>query len=257
VLVGTVILVLIATAATVKLLFFPSVKDGYFSMSQRALSQVPSGLMVVRPTHFPKSPHTGVIYAKVPGSKDRGWRVMGRNVTFKELMATAYGREIDRVVLPPEMPKTNFDFLVTTSGKQEERLQAIVRKRLGYAAHTETRDQEVLAMKVQDASLPGLKVSDANAKPNVKPENGVLYFTHFHVQEIMQGLEQVLKTPVVDKSDLTNFYDFSIVLDAKVQRQLENNATAPDAIRNILNKWGLTLVPDNDQVEMLIVQRAD
>jgi uncharacterized protein (TIGR03435 family) len=91
----------------------------------------------------------------------------------------------------------------------------------------------------------------------VKPENGVLYFTHFHVQEIMQGLEQVLKTPVVDKSDLTNFYDFSIVLDAKVQRQLENNATAPDAIRNILNKWGLTLVPDNDQVEMLIVQRAD
>ena len=48
------VLLVIAMVA-VKLVFFPSIKDAYFAMNGRSLEQVPSGLVVVRPTHFGKS----------------------------------------------------------------------------------------------------------------------------------------------------------------------------------------------------------
>lgn len=253
--VGTVALLVIAAVA-VKWFFFPSVKDDYFTMNPRNFHQVPSGLVVVRPTHFPKSVRKGIMSDAVRISGKQVWRMMGRNVTFQQLMAVAYGRNADRVVLPVDAPKTNFDFLVTVRGNQQPRLQAAIRKKLGFIAHPEMRDEEVLAVKVQDASLPGLTVSDANSRPNVSFDHGQLHVTHMRLQMIMGGLEQTLRQPVVDKTDLTNFYDFSVVMDPKTEQQLQNETNAAVAVKRILASWGLGLVPDNHQVEMLVVRSA-
>ena len=256
VLAGILIFVLIAMTVAVKLIFFPSIKDDYFTMNQRSLRQAPSGLVVVRTTHFPKTLRKGVINDNVQRFGKDVWRMMGRNVTFQELIAEAYGREADRVVLPVGAPQTNFDFLVTASGDQRQQLQTAIRKKLGYIAHPEMRDEEVLAMKIQNTSLPGLTVSAADSKPDVNLDNGRLHFTHMHLQEVTGGLEQMLKTPVVDKTALTNFYDFSVQWNAKMQQQLQDSSTAANAIKTILSGWGLVLVPDSAQVEMLVVRSA-
>jgi uncharacterized protein (TIGR03435 family) len=246
----------IAVAVAVKWVYFPSIKDEYFAPSQRSLRQVPFGLVVVRPTHFPKSVRKGITWDSVQVSGKQIWRVMGRNVTFTQLVAVAYGRNQDRVVVPPDVPKTNFDFLITVPGDLRTRLQAAIRKELGYVAHVESRDSDALAMKVQDPSLPGLTLSAAGSKPNVNFDHGRLYFTHMRVQMLAGGLEQAIKQPVVDKTDLTNFYDFSVSWDAQTQRQWQNDATAATAVKRILGGWGLALVPDNEQVEMLVVRSA-
>lgn len=249
--------VLVAAAAVAaKWMFFPSIKDAYFTMNQRALDHVPAGLAYVRPTHFPKSSRQGIMTDNVTVSGKRVWRMMGRNVTFQQLMAVAYGRDQARVVLPVLAPKVNFDFLDTVGADQQKHLQTAIRKKLGYVAQTETREVNVLALKIGNGGLPGLTVSDPNAKENVNFDKGKLYFTHMRLGELTGGLEQALKLPVVDKTALTNFYDFSASWDAQMQRQLGNEATAAAAVKKILDAWGLRLEPDSDQVEMLVVRSA-
>ena len=246
----------VVAAVAVKWIFFPSIKDAYFTMNQQSFRQVPAGLVLVRPTHFPKSTRKGIMSDTIQVSGKRVWRMMGRNVTLQQLVAMAYGRSQARVVLPASAPQTNFDFLVTVRGDQQQQLQKAIRKKLGLIARPETRDEEVLTLKVANGTLPGLTVSDASAKPNVNFKDGKLYFTHMRPSALTGGLEQMLKLPVVDKTDLTNFYDFSAGWDSQMQRQIQNEATATAAIKKILNGWGLELEPDSDRVEVLVVKNA-
>ena len=243
---------LIASAVGVKMIFFPSVKDAWFQTNGQRLRQVPEGLVVVRPTHFPRSPTNGMAYAN--GGKR--W-IVGRNVTFQQLIAVAYSYNAGRIVLPPMAPKNNFDFLATVSSGPEEHLRAAIQKKTGYTAGVETRDTDVLALRVEDAYSPGLKVSDAGEKADVRPKNGRLYFTHQRLTVVTSGLEQMLKTPVVDKTSLTNFYDFSLAWDPQTQRQIQGGTLDPDTGKKILAEWGLSLEPDTASVEELVVKKVN
>jgi len=123
----------------------------------------------------------------------------------------------------------------------------------------------VLALKIVDASLPGLTVSKADERTRVFFDDIKVRVWHlpliFVVAEqgtrLAEGVEQVLNTPVVDKTGLTNFYDYSIPWNAPVQRQFENETTARAAVDKILNSWGLGLEPDTAPLEMLVVKKAD
>lgn len=255
ILIGAVAVIL-AAAVAVKWFFFPSTKDAYFTMNDRSLRQVPAGMVVVRPTHFPKSSRSGIMSDTIQVSGKPVWRMMGRNVSFRQLIAMAYGRSEGRVVLPASAPGGNFDFLVTVRSDQQPRLQAAIRKKLGYIAKTENRDTDVLALKIKNGALPGLVASDDGAKPNANFKKGKLFFTHMRPGMLAGGLEQALKMPVVDKTDLTNFFDFSTDWNPQMQRQLQNETTARAAVEKILNGWGLGLEPDSESVEMLIVKSA-
>jgi uncharacterized protein (TIGR03435 family) len=64
---------------------------------------------------------------------------------------------------------------------------------------------------------------------------------------------------VVDKTGLTNPYDFALAWDTelKAQQQLRKEATARTVLDEILKGWGLKLQPDTVTLEMLVVKRAD
>jgi len=255
VLVGMLLLALMATVVTVKLVFFHSIKDAYFALDRQKLQQVRAGLVVVRPTHFSKAQPSGIIYAS--NGNGNGLRMMGRNVPLRSLIATAYSRNPARVVVPSDIPQASFDFLVTTTGDPRQHLQTVVRKKLGYVAQKETRDTDVLALKIADANLPGLTVSGADEKENVDFKDFQLHITHMPLADLAQGLEQFVKMPVVDKTGLTNFYDFLVAWDFKTQRQLRDDATSRAAADKIIQSLGLELQSDTASLEMLIVKKAD
>jgi uncharacterized protein (TIGR03435 family) len=248
--------VIFVTTVAVKLTIFPAVKETYFVLNQRSLQTVPFGLVVVRPTHFSKSARSGILWDTVPRSGKSTPRVLGRNVSLQALMGVAYGQYTDRVVLPPGAPKTNFDFLVTAAGDQPKKLQAAVRQRLGLVACTEMRSTKVLALRISDPDLPRLKVSDARSDQGVKFDGQQLHGTHLRVQDLAASVEQTLNLPVVDETELTNYYDFTVNLTLQTQQQLQNEATAPTAIRQILGDLGLTVESDQDQAEVLVVKSA-
>lgn len=256
VLAGIVGGVVIGAVVAVKLAFFPSIKEDYFAMNQRSLRAVPFGLVVVRPTHFPKSAHKGVMWGSAPRLGKPVWRMLGRNVSLPELIGAAYGKNADRVVLPVTAPHTNYDFLVTATRNQQQQLQRAIRNKLGLDARTEMRDTAVLALKAPDPSQLHLAPSDAHAAQNVKFDNGRLQFTHIQMGELLQGLEQVTKLPVTDKTGLTNYYDFSIAWGPQVETRLRNEATAQAVVNKIVNDLGLVMEPDEDRTEMLVVRNA-
>jgi uncharacterized protein (TIGR03435 family) len=247
---GLVVLLLVAVVV-VKLAFFPSIKDANFTLNIRSLQQAPANVVIIRLTHFPKSTRNGVISASSNrNGKSTRW-MMGRNVPLSDVMAAAYGQNPSRVALPPGAPKGNYDFLVTVADNPEEQLQSAIRRKLGYTAQMEKHDADVLALKIENATLPGLTVSDASEKENVNFTGGKLYFTHMRLTILTDGLQQMLKTPVVDKTGLTNFYDFYTVWN----QQMQNGHWDQAAAEKLLNGWGLGLEPDTVPIHMLVVKK--
>ena len=196
-------LVVVAAAVFVKLQFFPSVRESYFALSERNLQKVHSGLLVLRPTRFSRSHFNGIVATTVRVFGKPAPRLIGRNVSFRDLIAAAYGRNAATIALPADAPKTNFDFLVTTRGDPQGRLREAIRKDLGFVARLEPHDTEVLALKVQDANLPGLTVNETAGRGGVHFKDGKLLFTHVRLGALTGGLEQALGMPVVDKTGLT------------------------------------------------------
>ena len=256
ILLTSAVVLMLAAAVAVKLIFFPSVDDKFFLINPQRLAQVPPGLVIVRPTHFPSAPKKssppGTLQTSIKGAI---WLV-GRNVPFQQLMVAAYSYEPAHIVLPPGAPKGNFDYLVTVPKDPQTRLQSAIRRKLGYTAQVETRDTPVFALKIINPALPGLKVSTARTE-NESEKNGRLYFTHTQLSVVTDGLEGMLKTPVVDKTGLTNFYDFSLVWDAKTAQAIQNGTLDNETGGKILAEWGLGLEPDTASMEMLVVKKAN
>ena len=247
---GIVVLLLVAVVV-VKLAFFPSIKDAYFTMNNRSLQQAPANVVIIRLTHFPKSTRNGVINTlSNRNGKSVRW-MMGRNVSLSDVIAAAYGQNPSRMVLPPDAPKGNYDFLVTVADNPEEHLQSAIRRTLGYTAQMEKRDTSVLALKVEDPNSQGLTISAAGEKQGEDVKDGKLYLKHMPLSILPGGLERRLKTPVVDKTGLTNFYDFSTVWNRQMQNGQWDLATA----KKFLDGFGLGLEPDTVPIHVFVVKK--
>ena len=256
----TLAIVALGTAAAigVKVLFFPSVSDKYFQTNPAQLRRVPEGYVVVRPTHFAGKSSRGarrenqVAYVNVKGAQ----RMVGANVTLQTLIAIAYQHTPGRIALPPGDAKAHYDFLVTVPKDPSGRLKSAIRRKLGYTAALETRDTDVMALTVENPSASGLQLSSAGERENANVKNGRLYFTHMRLSVISDGLEGILKMPVIDKTGLTNFYDFSLTWDARTAQQIQSGSMDEETGKKILGEWGLGLRPDTAPIEMLVVRKT-
>jgi uncharacterized protein (TIGR03435 family) len=247
---------LVVAVIAVKMIFFPSVNEKYFQTNAAGLQQAPPGLVVVRPTRYAdsarrSSPQNLFGYAGV----NRTDLMVGINVSFQNLIAAAYNFNPGRVVLPYGAPKGNFDFLVTVTKDAQASLQSAIRRKLGYTARVEIRNMPVYLLKVENPNLPGLKVSTATQEFQTQ-KDGRLYFTHVTLAAVKENWEQILKVPVVDKTGLMNFYDFSLIWDAQTAKQIQSGTLDIETGKNILAEWGLELEPDTETIDMLVVEKA-
>lgn len=254
--VGIALFLVLALGVAIKLIYFPPVKDAYFALDQRNLERAPGGLDVIRPTHFSLSVfRRGVIWTPDRRTGNGAPRIMGRNVSLRDIVAVAWQEPADRVQMPTGAPTNNFDFIVTVSQPRKQ-LQKAIHRQFGYTVDKESVETDVLALKVADPSLPGLTVSAADEKENTDFKKGRLYLTHMRLNELTRGFEQVLKTPVVDKTGLTNYYDFSIPWTGQFMKQLRDQSTARPAVDKLVADWGLGFEPDTASMEMLVVKNV-
>jgi uncharacterized protein (TIGR03435 family) len=254
-LVGALVLALVV-AAVVKFMFFPSIRNDYFALNQRSLLQVPAGLLVFRPTRFPYLRQEETLYVRAPHGGDHDVWMVGRNAPLREVIAAAYEEKPGYVVLPPDASKGNFDFLVTVKRNQTQQLRAIIRRKLGYIAQIETRDTEVLALKVANGQLSGLTVSGDDEKRSAAFDDLKIHFTNMPVVVVIQVLESYLDQPMVDKTGLTNFYDYAMAYDAQTRFALQDSATARSTVDKVVQPLGLKLESDMASVEVLVVNSA-
>jgi uncharacterized protein (TIGR03435 family) len=227
------------------------VKDSYFEPDKDRLREVPANLVVVRPTHFPQA----------DGKINHYWvddslaRTVGRDASFRNMMAEANDCNFTRVILPPDAPSGGYDFLVTTSGQVRQHLRSAIQKQLGYTAHKETRDTDVLILTVDDASLPGLTVSAADEPDGASLKDGKLYLRHEQMDTIVDGLAHGLNLPVLDETGLTNYYDYSVVWNDDVNKRMHEGGWHLDSARKVLAGWGLGLEATNVPLDMYVVEK--
>ena len=162
------------------------------------------------------------------------------------------------MILPADLPKGQFDYLNSLPSQQRETLRAELKKQFGLIAHTETRDADVLLLKVKDPEkLKSHLVQDG------KPGNLGTFrmsrgeandaITGFESMQLSELLETIFQKPVLDQSGSDSFYEW--------KSKSEMNPTAKgksreDKWRIIIDELGLELIPTNMPIEMLVVEKT-
>jgi uncharacterized protein (TIGR03435 family) len=256
---ATVSVVLVVAVIAVKMVFFPSISDKYFTVNSNRLKTVPPGYVVIRPTHFKGSTSGSSRLNRMAYADKGGLRIVGVNVTLQMLIAVAYQQIPEHIVLPPNAPTNhNYDILVTAPGNMRQHLQSAIRRKLGLVGDIETNEVPVMALKIENPTVQrqAFKLSPADEKQNEDMKNGKLYFTHMPLTPILSGIEMIAGSPVVDETGLTNSYDFSLGWNSQLEQQLQGGNFDKDTGNKILEDWGLGLEPDTAPIEMLVVKKV-
>jgi uncharacterized protein (TIGR03435 family) len=183
-------------------------------------------------------------------------RLMRRNASFQDVLESAYGVGPEQMVLPPNLPHGQFDMLLAVPKNSRELLREEIKKQYGITGHMETRDTDVLVLKVVDAHPPGLRVSTGGG-PNISESDGEIKLVGYRTSDpsgydISHLIGSYYNKPVMDETGLTNAYD----VDVKWPTGLRGAALQKEVERILREQFGLAITPDDRPLQMLVVDRA-
>ena len=253
--VGIAGLLVLTSATVVTLIYSPPVKQAYFYPDFDNLKQVPAGIVAIQRTRMANSVGDG---DPIRNLIEDGplLRAVGRNVTFRDLIAEAYDCDPGQVELPPDAPKNGFDFLVTVRSNVREHLQTAIKSQLGYLAHRDTRVVDVLKLEVASTNLPGITDSPDSESELIHYEHGMLSFRHKDLSLLLIKLEDGFGQPVLDETGLTGRHDYSLPWDNTIQEKMQSGAFDLDSEEKALAGPGLKLEPDTAVQDMLVVEKT-
>jgi len=177
-------------------------------------------------------------------------QILGPNISFAELMATAFDVDVYNVVIPPGAPTGGFDLLMTGPDATKEKLQAEIKSQLGYAAHIESRPTNVLLLTLRQAGAPGLQPSNPTARGGGGGGGGSaagmsIRYNNSPISALVSHLQHFFDPPIIDRSGLTGRFDISLSV----------GASGNDAIKQSLTEQlGLALTPGIEPLDLLVVE---
>ncbi len=236
--------VLFATGTTVivvEKVVSPTMDESFWETTN--FNKVPP-VLIIRPTRY-YSPTSSSMLTVGDGKTFQ--KVMAHNTSFVGLLQTAYSFSQPRMILPTDHPTNHFDLMLTLPHRPKEALQEAIQRKFGINARRETRETDVLLLKVKDAGLLALHTSKRGSKMDFKHDENLWAWTNFPISFVSDYLEGVFGKPVIVQSGLSGNYDITFQWeDAQDQRQ---------ALSNELAQAGLELVPSREPIEMLVVEK--
>ena len=201
------------------------------------------------------SPQITILPAKFLKSGGGGWaanngRVLGISVGIMDMLEAAYATQA-RMVIATELPQERYDFIASLPNGTAPALQAEIKRRFGLVGRLETIETNVLVLTVKHSNAPGLK-SNRTGGHNNNPQFGEYSCVNQPISALTYFLELYLGTPVVDRTGLAGGFDMDLKWDAtdKANRNVDGLKQA------LLDQLGLELVPAQEPVEMLVVEKA-
>ena len=166
------------TVVVVERVVSPAVDESFWDYKN--FRKAPSAL-IIRPTRYSDS---GMI-AEYEGS-GAGKAIM-HNTGFASLLMHAYSSRRFWMVMPTNVPQGRFDLMLTLPDHPKEALQKAIQRKFGFTARRETREADVLVLKVKDprllalhASKPGSKVDFKHDYKQSKSVEGLCQLPHRH-----------------------------------------------------------------------------
>ncbi|MFZ0827700.1 MAG: TIGR03435 family protein [Verrucomicrobiia bacterium] len=167
----------------------------------------------------------------------------------------AYDWPQARTIFAMPEPTDRYDFITTLAQGSREALRQELKNKLGLVGHHETRDMDVLLLKVRNANAPGL---------HPPTQGGYSYLNHNHhnveikwanetISKLGEFLESGAKMPIIDQTGLTGRYSVDIKWAEPDGGDSEHRALQSV----LLDQLGLELVPDREPVDMLVVEKTN
>jgi uncharacterized protein (TIGR03435 family) len=203
-----------------------------------------------------QSAQVRILPSKLHGDA-HGWgsngRMMGTGVSASTLVSAAYGfATTARTILATGLPEGRYDYIVSLTNGNAEALQQEVKREFGVIARIETRETNILLLKVKAPNAPGLKPSTSSLADQFESWNP----GHFESKNKPLGylactLELYANVPVIDRTGFTNGFDINLHWE---QTDLQNHNW--NNMNQALAPLGLELVPSREPIEMLVVEKA-
>lgn len=180
-------------------------------------------------------------------------RVLGINQPVKSILRIAYDAASPyRIVSNTELPAGEYDFLSNLPTGSRAALQLALQKKFGLAGRFETRDTDVLLLKVKRSPAPGLRPS-ISSDVGGSSGGGQISITGQSLSlNLIPNLEEIFETPVIDRTGLTGRYDAKL----KWRESRSGHPNLDELKQALLNQLGLELVPSREPVEMLVVEES-
>jgi uncharacterized protein (TIGR03435 family) len=205
------------------------------------LEKVPPQVMIV-PTIFPDSESWGSANGKF----------LGIGASIKDVVRTTYGKSSARTILSTELPPGKYDYIANLPRGSAEALQKEIKRKFGVVGRRETRETDVLLLRVKYINAPGLRPGATRQNSSLKNEGNHFSCVNLPLTGLVDYLEYYLEIPVVDHTGLTGRFDIDLQLN-KQDGQQHNPAVLKQAL---LDELGLELVPSYEPVEMLVIEKA-
>jgi uncharacterized protein (TIGR03435 family) len=183
-------------------------------------------------------------------------KLMGTGVSAEDVVETAYiFYSPTRTIISAGLPQGKFDYIACLPNGNEKALQQEAKRIFGVIARRETRETDVLLLKVQNFDASGLKQSHENPQFGASTRNdgaGEWSCKNSPLSNLANYLEEFTRVPVIDQTGLTNNFD----IDLK-WKQTDWDKPNLDGMKQVLlNQLGLELVPTNMPIEMLVVEKV-
>jgi len=232
------------TTMTVKEIQEHSFDDSWRTpnLDPRKLDQVSPQVRIV-PTK--KFPHSG-------WARNNQMKVMGIGESLTEILGVAYGFwSPARIIISTIVPGTKYDFIANLPVGNAEALQQQIKRKFGLIGGIETRETNVLLLKVKYPNAQGVKQS-VDQRVSTRSGAGEYIFTDQPLSNFAGSLEYRFQIPVIDQTGLTNYFDFDLKWNQPVGQPLDF-ANFKQALTDQL---GLELVPSREPIKMLVVEKA-
>jgi uncharacterized protein (TIGR03435 family) len=204
-----------------------------------------------------------IVPAKYPGGGSGSvgvghGQVLGISVSAEGILESVYGQSAVRTLFLNPAPRGTFDYIAHLPSGNEQALRRESERVFGLTGRRETRETEVLLLKISSNQAPELKPADpSRLKPgegSSSSRSGPGYYScrNQTLSSLAGFLEGNLATPVIDQTGLKASFDIDLKWkDADYQHP------DPDKLkRAVLDQLGLELVPDRQPIEMLLFEKV-
>jgi uncharacterized protein (TIGR03435 family) len=222
------------------------------SGSMNALMNAPSALKI-RPTRYP---------TRAGGIWTPDGRGMAVNADIPYLFGLAYGVDSTHIILPEALPGGGYDYLNTLpANERQSAFLAELKHQFGLVAHSETRNTDVLLLKVSDPDKLQLHLAkgDSYARYGTGEDNiQKRIYRNVPLSDVCYEPEGYFRKPVIDQTGMKPHYDFDVQwTERHWSSDGERRSAVQSAWTDQLAEFGLELVPANLPLEMLVVEKAD
>ena len=181
--------------------------------------------------------------ANINGWGEQNGKMLGLGVDVGDIMQAAYGVSAGRLIYSTPVPIGRFDFISNLQKGQMEALQKVAKEKFGLVGRRQVVETNVLVLTVRYRNA-GLKPSSTTQGSASRSDDSIACRNR-PISLLAYFLENCLKTPVVDRTDLTSNFDFDLKWDG-----------TPDGLkRAVQQQLGLELVPSRETMEYVVVSK--